>query len=84
MVLKDENYEEANILQENGFCFQEISDFQSLLPRSYDAGVPIFALNDEELNATGPVFDQLKEKRAIFDKLFSDFAEQIIKISNYV
>lgn len=84
MTLQIENYEKANISLENGFCLQEISDFQSLLPRSYDAGVPVFDLNDKELNATGPVLDQLKEKRKMFGELFNNFANQIIEISNYV
>ena len=84
MLLPLENYEEANIKQENGFCLQEISDFQSLLPRSYEAGVPVFDLTDQELNATGPVLEQLQEKRDAFNKLFTNFAKQIIEISKYV
>jgi len=81
MMLSIEKYEEANISQDNGFCLQEISDFQSLLPRSYDAGVPVFDLTNEELNATGPVLAQLLEKRVVFNELFENFAEQIRKIS---
>lgn len=84
MVLSLENYEKANIKQENGFCLQEISDFQSLLPRSYEAGVPVFDLTDKELSATGPVLKQLQEKRDVFKELFSNFANQIIEISKYV
>ncbi len=84
MVLPLERYEEANIRQENGFCLQEISDFQSLLPRSYEAGVPVFDLTDDELNATGPVLKQLQEKRNIFYTLFEAFVGQIVGISNYV
>jgi len=84
MVLSPENYEQANIKQKNGFCFQEISDFQSLLPRSYETGVPVFDLTDKELNATGPILKQLQEKRDLFKKLFSDFANQIIEISKHV
>ena len=84
MVLPLENYEEANIKQENGFCLQEISDFQSLLPKSYEAGVPVFDLTDEELSASGNVLKQLQQKRDIFNKLFGNFANQIIEISKYV
>ena len=84
MLLPLENYEEANINQKNGFCLQEISDFQSLLPRSYEAGVPVFDLTDQELIATGPVLEQLQEKRDAFNKLFTNFAKQIIEISKYV
>lgn len=80
MTLQIEKYENANIEQNNGFCLQEISDFQSLLPKSYDAGVPVFDLTDEELKATGPVLDQLQEKRTLFNRLFNDLAEQVKKI----
>ena len=84
MVLPLERYEEANIKRKNGFCLQEISDFQSLLPRSYEAGVPVFDLTDEELKASGNVLKQLQEKRGVFNHLFDDFANQIIEISKYV
>jgi len=84
MVLPIENYKQSKIKQANGFCLQEISDFQSLLPRSYEAGVPVFELTDEELNATGPVLKQLKAKRKVFKRLFKDFANQIVSISKYV
>lgn len=84
MTLDPDRYEEANIIRDNGFCLQEISDFQSLLPKSYDAGVPVFDLTDDELNATGPVLNQLKEKREIFSQIFTDITNQIVSISEYV
>ncbi|MDZ7696041.1 MAG: ParA family protein [Deltaproteobacteria bacterium] len=80
MVLPLEKYESANIRNENGFCMQEISDFQSLLPKSYEAGVPVFELTDEELDATGPVLAQLQEKRTAFNILFSELAEQVKEV----
>ncbi len=84
MLLPLEYYEEANIKKKNGFCLQEISDFQSLLPRSYNVGVPIFELKDEELDATGPVLNKLKEKRDVFNEIFTNFSKQIVGISKYV
>ncbi|WP_321492049.1 ParA family protein [uncultured Desulfobacter sp.] len=80
MVLPIEKYESANIKNENGFCMQEISDFQSLLPKSYEAGVPVYELTDAELDATGPVLAQLQERREAFNALFSELAEQVKKI----
>jgi chromosome partitioning protein len=80
MVLPLEKYESANIKNENGFCMQEISDFQSLLPKSYEAGVPVFELTDEELGATGPILTQLQEKRKVFNGLFSKLAKQIEEV----
>jgi chromosome partitioning protein len=80
MMLPAEKYENANIRNENGFCLQEISDFQSLLPKSYEAGVPIFELRDEELDASGPILAQLQEKRTAFNSLFIDLAEQVKEV----
>lgn len=84
MVLAEENYEEANIRREDGFCLQEISDFQSLLPKSYEAGVPVFELTDDEIHERGVVVGQLIEKREFFRNLFDSFARQILNISKYV
>ena len=80
MVLPLGKYEQANISPANGFCLQEISDFQSLLPKAYDAGIPVFDLTDEELKATGPVLEQLQEKRQMFYGLFENMSNQIIEI----
>jgi hypothetical protein len=42
-------------------------DFGALLPRSHEAGVPVFALRDDELDATGVVLANTIIKR---DKLY--------------
>ncbi len=83
MVLDLKHYREANIHPENGFCLQEISDFQSLLPRANDAGVPVFDLRDDELNATGSVLDTFREKVQFFYELFQDLSRQITTIAKY-
>ena len=50
-------------LSNNGFCLEEIPDFGALLPRSHEAGVPVFALRDDELGATGVVLANTIAKR---------------------
>ncbi len=47
----------------DGFCLEEIPDFGALLPRAYDSGVPVFALRDDELGASGIVKDGMADKR---------------------
>jgi chromosome partitioning protein len=37
------------------YCLGQIPDFQGLLPKSHEAGVPIFAITDAEIGETGPV-----------------------------
>ena len=44
-------------------CVAEISEFGSLLQKSHDAGVPVFALTDEQIRESGNVLEQLREKR---------------------
>lgn len=72
-----------NTLPEN-YCLAEIPDFQSLLQKANVVGVPVFAITDAEINNTGPVLEQLQSKRAFFNNLFNDFADQIIHIKEYV
>ncbi len=75
MVLTDEIY--GNDFINNGLCISEIQDFQGLLPKSLEAGVPVFALEDHEIDETGTVLDGMVANRDRFDQLFSDFADKI-------
>jgi len=61
LTLADDEYPVD--LRNEGFCLEEIPDFGALLPRSHDAGVPVFALQDNELGATGVVLDGMVDKR---------------------
>lgn len=81
MTFSTDNYAEAGV--DSGFCLGEISDFQSLLPKSYVARVPVFELTDDEINETGPVLEQLKEKRVVFNDLFVGLAAKIVTLSDY-
>lgn len=60
----------SDVLKANGYCLGEIPDFGGLLPKANGAGVPVFALTDEEIEETGPVLDGMRVKR---DQLFGQF-----------
>lgn len=64
-------------LQDEHYCLAEIPDFQGLLPKAHQAGVPVFALEDDELEATGPVLEGFKERRAFFREQFHGLAAKI-------
>jgi hypothetical protein len=64
----------------NDYCLGEIADFQGLLPKAYDAGVPVFELTDAEINETGPVLAQMSEKRGLFYGQFEALASTVIAI----
>lgn len=78
MVFSDENYEYAGINED--FCIAEIPDFQSLLPKAYIAGAPVFDLTDEEIGHGKLVREQMKGKMNEFDVLFNEFAAKIINL----
>jgi cellulose biosynthesis protein BcsQ len=61
LTLPDNSY--LNALKDNGFCLEEIPDFGALLPRAHETGVPVFALRNDELGATGVVLDGMIRKR---------------------
>lgn len=62
LTLLEKDYPAA--LRNAGFCLEEIPDFGALLPRSHEAGVPVFALKNVDLKGyTGPVLDNAIEKR---------------------
>lgn len=63
---------ESNRYQDQDFCLEEIPDFGGLLPKSFEAGVPVYALGDEDINETGIVLDGLKSKsKDLNDKITS-------------
>jgi cellulose biosynthesis protein BcsQ len=78
MVLQAGQYPQDLMNQQ--YCLSEIPDFQGLLPKAYAAGVPVFELTDGELEATGPILDGMKEKRAVFADQFSDLTAKLVAL----
>ncbi|UWX67238.1 AAA family ATPase [Empedobacter stercoris] len=82
MLLNNDAY--LNNIIPNHYCIAEIPDFQSLIQKSSQLGIPVFAIEDEEMGHSGTVLNQMKDKRDFFNNMFNDFAQQIIHIKNYV
>ncbi|OQX02963.1 MAG: chromosome partitioning protein ParA [Desulfobacteraceae bacterium IS3] len=82
MTLSADIYGEDLI--QNGFCLREISDFQGLLPKAHNSGVPIFALTNEDIRETGVVLEGLINKRDFFKKEFSELADKLIGLIDNV
>lgn len=78
MLFNPEKYKEADI--PNDYCLAEIKDFQSLGQKSQDLGIPVFALKDSQLDATGTVKDQLIISRDEFNTHFNGVANKIITL----
>lgn len=81
MTFTDQQYADAGIGE--NLCIAEIPDFQSLLPKAYVQGAPVFALTDEEIGHGKLVRDQMKGKMHEFDQLFDRFADNIISLLDY-
>ena len=82
MTLKPEQYTEDFI--ESSYCLDEIPDFQGLLPKSYQTGVPVFELLDTEIRETGPVLEQMVKSRNRFKEKFQKLNKKLIELLSYV
>lgn len=80
MLLDEDLYGEAGIA--NDFCLAEIPDFQGLLPKAHDVGVPVFAIKDAEIHETGPILEGMKTRRGVFYDLFKSVSDKIIYIAD--
>ena len=79
MLLPDDKY--GDPLIQNGLCLSEISDFQGILPKALNAGVPVFDLTDDEIGETGPVLNQMKGNRDRFNDLFNVLADEVRRLT---
>ena len=59
------------------FCLEEIPDFGGLLPKSFEAGVPVYALDDGDINETGVVLEGLKSKSKDLNNKIISMAKKI-------
>lgn len=82
MTLKSDQYTEDFI--QKGYCLDEIPDFQGLLPKSRQIGVPVFELSDEEINESGNVRESLKINRDKFKVQFENLSNHLVQLLNYV
>jgi len=80
LTLPDTDYPQT--LRDNGFCLEEIPDFAGLLPRAHEAGVPVFALHDAELSATGVVLEAMIAKRDQINAQLATVTQTLLGLMN--
>jgi cellulose biosynthesis protein BcsQ len=80
MIFDSEIYQAASIPE--NFCLSEIPDFQGLLPKAHDAGVPVFAIRDDEIHESGKVETDMKAKRDRFYEDFESIARKLILVKD--
>jgi cellulose biosynthesis protein BcsQ len=81
MLFSNEAYADVGISDD--FCLLQLKDFQGLLPKAHNAGVPVFALTSEQISETGTVLDGLEKNRDLFKKDFEELSHKIIKLDQY-
>lgn len=79
MMFDDQRYIDAGISIDT-FVIEEIKDFLTLSPKSNRVSVPVYALTDAELAATGAVLAQAKQNREVFRQIYDSISEKIISI----
>lgn len=82
MTLAENDYTQEFSL--NGYCLDEIPDFQGLLPKSLAVGVPVFELSDQEINESGNVLQSMKTNRDKFFRQFHNISNYLIKLLSHV
>lgn len=69
---------------DRGYCLAEIPDFQGLLPKSYKAQVPVFALRDTDMDNSGSVLATMVDKRDKLLQTFEDLESDIKDLLQHV
>lgn len=80
MTFPIEKYQTAHIPDD--FCLAEIKDFATLGQKYQETGIPVFAIPDNKLGATGIIKDQLIANRQTFNEQFTTIANNIKDILN--
>jgi MinD-like ATPase involved in chromosome partitioning or flagellar assembly len=82
MTLQSQQYGDEFI--NNSYCLAEIPDFQGLLPKSRQAGVPVFELSNEEMGESGPVLEGMVRRKNNFYGQFQVINNKLIELLEYV
>lgn len=61
------------------YCLGEIPDFGALIQKANDAMVPVFALQKDDMGTVGTIYENMENKRLIFDEMFSQIAQIIMR-----
>lgn len=81
MLLPRAAYEAAGFTPDKPLL--QMPEFNSLIAKSQEHQVPVFALTDAQLEQVGIVLEKTKESMYEFEKLFSAAAERVITIVDH-
>lgn len=76
MLLAKEYYDPLE-----NYCLTSIPDFNGLIAKSQQHQTPVFALTEDQLGQGGQVLENTKESRDRFRTLFSNLADNVIRMT---
>ena len=65
----------------NDYCLASIPDFNTLIAKSQEAQTPVYELTPEQIGQSGVVLKQTLKSRDRFKRIFSEFADKVIKLT---
>ncbi|ALG30420.1 hypothetical protein AOZ07_16490 [Glutamicibacter halophytocola] len=78
LTFDDEKYAEIGV--EDDRVLVQIQEFNSLLPKSQEYKVPVFALTDEQLNQVGVVLEGSRTQIRSLDRIFDQLADRVSRL----
>lgn len=79
MLFQPKIYNQCGI---QDYCLAKIPDFNSLIAKSQETKIPVFALTKEQIGQSGSVLKQTIKSRDSFKDIFSSFADKVIRITS--
>lgn len=83
MTISAEQFAE-NTNSTDAFNLANIADFNSLIAQSQKYNVPVFALNDAQIEQVGVILEGMRESRDRFRGVFEELAENIHSLTQNV
>ena len=62
------------------YCLGEVPEFGALIQKANEAMLPVFELKREDMGTVGTVFENMEEKRQLFDEIFEKIITVILEI----
>lgn len=76
MTIDKVNYPDGSL------CLASLSNFQHLMPQYQQYGLPVFALTPEQIGTKGAALDNHLQKQEDFNRIYEDFADNVIRLTN--
>lgn len=76
MTIDKNNYPDGNL------CLASLSNFQHLMPKYQQYGLPVFALTPEQIGTKGAVLEGHLQKQADFNQVYEIFANNVIRLTS--